>query len=665
MVKYLDKFIAGESELSAPLRGLMKEEVPWEWYPEHDDAMQQIKDKLISAPTLSFYDVNKSVTIQADASQNGLGACLLQEGKPVAFASRALTPAEQNYAQLEKELLCVTFACAKFHQYIYGKKVEIQNDHKPLEIIMKKPLACASALVQRMMLRLQRYELKWTWCPGNTMHVSDALSRAYIEGAADQELIDDIEVMVYSVRQNFPASDVMMDRLVIATQEDLTMQRLIQVIGHGWPEKCSSLPADLESFWNIRDELTCGDGLVYAGQRLIVPTAMRKEFLEVLHESHQGIDKTRARARGVIYWPGINRDISDMIERCATCLIFARSNSKEPLIPHPVPDGPFQHIAMDILTYAGRDYLVAVDCYSKYPELARIEYKTAECVIAHVKGICARHGIPTIIYADNQPFNSHAFINFANSWGITVTTSSPGFPQSNGQAEIYVSIVKQLMKKAEDSGKDPYIALLEYRNTPVSGMKHSPAQLAMSRMLRSKLPTRADLLKPQVVDPSGTAAVLRDRQIQYKSAYDRKAGPPLTSLQPGDVVRHRRNGVWEPVIVTSKHGSPRSYIIRHEDGELRRNRRHLLKSKEEAPLFLPPTLNVPPPTLSVAEGSATPAPSTLPPRQPVKPDTLTKRSAAANSSDPNKHSNLPPTVTSSGRQVKFPTKYDDFVMPTR
>ena len=113
-----------------------------------------------------------------------------------------------------------------------------------------------------------------------------------------------------------------------------------------------------------------------------------KEFLEVIHESHQGIDKTPARARGVIYWPGINCDISDMIERCAMCVRFARSNTKEPLIPHPVLDGPFQHIAMDILTYAGCDYLVAVDCYSKYSELARINYKTAECVIAHVKGIC-------------------------------------------------------------------------------------------------------------------------------------------------------------------------------------------------------------------------------------------------------------------------------------
>ena len=156
--------------------------------------------------------------------------------------------------------------------------VEIQNDHKPLEITMKKPLACVSARVQCMMLRLHRYELKWTWCPGNTMHVSDALSMAYIEGTADQELIDDIEVMVYSAQQNFPANDVMMDCLVIATQEDLTMQCLIKVTGYGWPEKCSSLPADLESFWHIRDELTCSDGLVYAGQRLIVPTTMRKEL---------------------------------------------------------------------------------------------------------------------------------------------------------------------------------------------------------------------------------------------------------------------------------------------------------------------------------------------------------------------------------------------------
>ena len=128
----LDKLIAGESELSAPLPGFMKEDVPWEWHPEHDDAMQKIKDKLISAPTLSFYDVNDSVKIQADASQNGWGVCLLQECKPVAFASRALTPAEQNCAQLEKELLSVSFACAKFQQYIYGKTVEIQNNHKPL-----------------------------------------------------------------------------------------------------------------------------------------------------------------------------------------------------------------------------------------------------------------------------------------------------------------------------------------------------------------------------------------------------------------------------------------------------------------------------------------------------------------------------------------------------
>ena len=286
--------------------------------------------------------------------------------------------------------------------------------------------------------------------------------------------------------------------------------------------------------------------------------------------------------------------------------------------------------------------------------------------MAHIKGICAWHGIPTIIYADNQPFNSRAFINFANSWGITVITSSPGFPPSNGQAEIYVSIVKQLMKKAEDSGKDPYIALLEYRNTPVSGIKHTPAQLAMNRMLRSKLPTRADLLMPQVVDFSGTAAVLRDCQIQYKFAW--QEGWSATYLIPARWCCPTSSQwcmgtcqcnieAWQSVFV---HHPPRGWGTKAEQAtsfEVQGGSATVPSSYSECPATYY--------TLSVAEGSATPAPSTLPPWQPVKPDTQTKHPAAANSSDPNKHSNLPPTVTSSGRQVKFPTKYDDFVMPTR
>ena len=112
--------------------------------------MNQLKGILSSNPVLKFYDVKKPVTLQSDASQHGLGACLLQEGQVVAYASRALVGPELHYAQLEKELLAVVFATNKFHQYIYGKEIDAQTDHKPLEVIMKKPIGNATARVQRI-----------------------------------------------------------------------------------------------------------------------------------------------------------------------------------------------------------------------------------------------------------------------------------------------------------------------------------------------------------------------------------------------------------------------------------------------------------------------------------------------------------------------------------
>ena len=220
---------------------------------------------------------------------------------------------------------------------------------------------------------------------------------------------------------------------------------------------------------------------------------------------------------------------------------------------------------------------------TQFPELALLESKTSECVIAHVKSISARHGIPEEIVADNQPFGSYAFRQFAKSWGIKVTTSRPTYAQSNGQAERAVQTLKSLLQKADAEGRDPYIAMLEYRNTPISGLRYAPAQLAMSRLLRSKLPTSRSVLQPRVVNAKPD---LQERQQRMKRDYDRGA----TSLKPltsGDVVRVQRKSGWEPAVVQYTHESPRSYVVRHEGGELRRNRRHLRRTREQLPLFLP------------------------------------------------------------------------------
>ena len=143
MVNYLSECIPNMSEITTPLRSLLRKDVQWSWHDEHRKSLERIQQVLTSNPVLQFYDINQPVILQVDASQGGLGACLIQEGHPVVYASRSLTVAEQHYAQIEKELLAIVFACERFNQFIYGKQVTVESDHKPLEAIITKPLSQA------------------------------------------------------------------------------------------------------------------------------------------------------------------------------------------------------------------------------------------------------------------------------------------------------------------------------------------------------------------------------------------------------------------------------------------------------------------------------------------------------------------------------------------
>ena len=182
MVNYLAKFLPRLSEETEVLRKLTEKDAEWCWLQSHADAVTRVKEMIVSAPVLAYYDVKKPVVIQCDASQSGLGAALLQEARPVAFSSRVMTQTEQNYAQIEKELLAIVYACEKFDQYIFGRSnVIVQSDHKPLETIFKKPIHSSPKRLQRMRLRLQNYDIQVEYKKGETMFLADTLSRAYLK----------------------------------------------------------------------------------------------------------------------------------------------------------------------------------------------------------------------------------------------------------------------------------------------------------------------------------------------------------------------------------------------------------------------------------------------------------------------------------------------------
>ena len=167
-VNYLSKFLPKLSEVSAPLRELTTNQSKFTWARQHDETFATIKQLVIQHPVLKFYNIEEEVTIQTDASEKGLGTVLLQNGQPVAFASRTLSPTEQRYTTIEKECLAIVFGCERFNQYVARReKISVVTDHKPLESIFKKSLLSAPCRLQRMLFRLQRYKLSVRYTPGS------------------------------------------------------------------------------------------------------------------------------------------------------------------------------------------------------------------------------------------------------------------------------------------------------------------------------------------------------------------------------------------------------------------------------------------------------------------------------------------------------------------
>ena len=141
MVNFLSRYAPNLADVAASLRQLGKKNVQFQWNKTKQKIHSEIIQLLCKAPMLTYFDSSTGITIQCDASQNGVGACLMQDEKPIAYASKALSDTQQRWAQIEKELLSVVFGCEKFHEYAYGSNIRIQNDHKPLEPIIKKDLS--------------------------------------------------------------------------------------------------------------------------------------------------------------------------------------------------------------------------------------------------------------------------------------------------------------------------------------------------------------------------------------------------------------------------------------------------------------------------------------------------------------------------------------------
>ena len=314
-VNYLAKCVPKLSEVTEPIRQLTRKDVPWNWSASQENAFVLMKELVIEAPVLQFFDNHKPLMIQCYASEKGLGASLLQDGKPVAFASRALT----RYAQIEKELLAIVFSVEKFDQFTFGRTVHVQSDHKPLESILKKPLHRAPKRLQSMMLRLQRYDILVSYVSGKLLYLADTLSRAF-KPSNQPSPQSDLEIVCMIA--NVPMTENRISEIQSVSAIDPELQLLKTVILKGWPTDKLGIAPEVLPYFPIRDELSVQDGLIFRSERVVIPVTLRAILKDKIHSSHLGVEGCLHRAREAIYSPNMNSDLKDYVLLCYSLLYY-------------------------------------------------------------------------------------------------------------------------------------------------------------------------------------------------------------------------------------------------------------------------------------------------------------------------------------------------------
>lgn len=575
MVNQLGKFSHKIAELGQPLRACLSTKNSWTWGPDQDRAFSEVKKELTQPSVLALYNPKSKTKVAADASSFGLGAVLMQEQddvwRPVSYASRAMSETERHYAQIEKEALAVTWACEKFRSYLLGLTFTIETDHKPLVPLLSTK--CLNSLPPRLIrfrLRLSSFSYTIQHVPGKLLYTADTLSRAPIT-CSSSPAVEGVEEFVGSIMATLPASPHRLKDYCTAQKQDPTCQQIRQYCQDGWPCK-EQVDRNLRAFWKVRGSFTVCEDMLLFNSRIVIPKSLQRKTLDKIHQGHQGIERCLQRIRSSVWWPGITTHLKQVIQNCHTCSKNARPR-KEPLMTTNLPEYPWQVVGTDLFEKNGFHYLLTVDYFSRYPEVTRLATTTSTAVISALKAVFARHGIPEVVRSDNGPqYSSHEFAIFVDSYGFKHSTSSPHYPQSNGQAERMVQTVKRLMNNSSDL----YMALLTYRATPLPWCGHSPAELCMGRQIRTTVPQPTRHLVPRWTYLTEFRQKSDEYKRKQKESFDLRHRVREASELPDQV------DVWvntgpEPVrgTVTNAAEQPRSYQVSTPSGDLRRNRSQL------------------------------------------------------------------------------------------
>ena len=682
-------FAFAQTELMAPFRDLLKHNRKFFWDDTLEQLFQQTKVKIVHQieEGIKAFDCSKATCLCTDWSKNGIGFFLFQqscrceaiEGPhcggghwQIVFAgSRFTTEAESRYAPIEGEALAVVYSLESSRMFVTGcPRLIVAVDHKPLLKILsdQQPLdQIKNPRLQRFKERAMRYQFTIKHTPGTKNSSADAASRYPVgspskssmtnstqhdfenqkssivsslshvmETAPDEET--DVELSVTQqtmvLIMNSPQMKaVTWERIRDAAIQDRVCSDLAKVISSGFPNHKRDLPEHLRPFWALRDDLYTIHGVPVSNRRILIPSSLRREVLECLHSAHQGVTGMQEHAKHRFFWPGLDAALRLTRAQCSDCNGRSPSQPEEPLLDGITPEFPFQSTATDLFHHQGHKFLLYVDRFTAWLEIALSPRSDALSVINILRRWFTTFGVPAELASDGgPPFDSTAYIRFLKDWGISRRLSSAYFPRSNGRAELGVKSGKRLLMSNLDTtgslDKDAVSrALMTYRNTPLQDCSLSPAELLYGHKLRDllpSLPSHQTQVLPKWKDIRSARETILGSKMAERAEKSSSTHSSLYPLRAGQHVliqngagrtpkRWDRSGLVVEVLPF------RQYRIKYDgSGRLHvRNRQHLRP-------FVPPVNSIPP--YPAAPSLLVPS---QPPASPSAPPSLVSRKLPA------------------------------------
>jgi transposase InsO family protein len=530
---YFRRFVHAYSTIARPLHDLTRKETAWQWTEACQTAFERLKAKLTAAPVLAAPDFTKPFEVIADASAYALGAILLQDGRPIAFESRKLTAAQQNYHTTEKELLAVIHALTVWRCYLDGARFTVISDHEPLKYLRSK--AALAPRQVRWSQFLERFDYDWQYRPGR-INAADPLSRVLHAPQGGSEVgVSPVDASPEHFLLEYLNATAVGERRSVRLREKAQRPAQQRAAGGDPAELHEPLPAAAQSVPAVEHEMqaepvsgqvaagpmrdailagyqTAGteemtrlaarhalrltaDGLWCRQQHVFVPTAETQQMcIAELHDTpysgHKGVTKTLAAVQRLYWWPGMKQAVMRYVTTCASCQ-RNKVQGKKPigmLQPLEVPAAPWAEVTMDFVTglpctAAGHDaIMVFCDRLTKMVHFAACTKTTdaAEAAKLFRDRVFAAHGLPVSIVSDRDSrFNSEFWSTLMDLLGVKHKMSTAFHPQTDGQTERVNRVLEEYLRHYVSPNQDDWdewLALAEfaYNNSVHEATGHSP-----------------------------------------------------------------------------------------------------------------------------------------------------------------------------------------------